>query len=350
MALKNDESISLLGKRLIDLMAEQKYESPRELAVHLYDQHLVHVKTRTTDNPDYDIRISAIGSIEKKIVRHIKTGLISDDTGEYLPAYCKTLKCSSDYLLGLTHVRSSNIEIRKISELTGLDETVIQNFIDHNNEETELVGRWWSFILQEPLFWDIPENLDYAEQKIEDQYHNESVLKALHWMIKHCPEDHKKDYYKLDGDIVEYEDRISSIQPTFQGLLYKISRQFTDAVEKHIIESKQKFKAEEEKEDLEHVQYLVSQGVHYYNFRNSESETTPIPDDIWEQLPQTYPDEGSTIAKKLMNDRLKTTREAFKANHPDYSPKPIDYEPDNDYSKLPEHLRKFFQEKFGNKQ
>ena len=342
MALKNDDTIPSLGRRLLDLMEEMNYDSPKDLAKVLYDRELVHVNTRMTYTDEYDIRSSAIGSIEKKIVRHIKTGTIADTTGEFLPAYCKLLFCSSDYILGLTDIRSDDYEIRRITELTGLDEKVIGKFIDYNDEDNEHVASWWSYILNLDLFDEIPDSLEYAGDDLEEQYHTAAVLDALQWQIKHCPKDHSKDSIRLYSDQTDYEDRHNARVSSFQGWLYKISRSFTDAVEKHVIETKQEFKEQEQKEWITHVQNLAKQDIFYYNFRKSESEVVHMPDDIWEQLPQSFPDEGRDLARQLMNDRFKTERDAFKRNHPKYDPKAL-YQEDEEYQPTEEDLR--FQER-----
>ncbi len=88
MALRNDETISELGRRLYELMDEKKIGSPKELAKALYRLGLVHVKTRENFNSPERDRDNALQSIEKKIVRHIKSGVLADNQGEYLLAYC----------------------------------------------------------------------------------------------------------------------------------------------------------------------------------------------------------------------------------------------------------------------
>lgn len=87
MALRNDETISNLGQRLYSLMDEKGLDSPKDLAKRLYEEGLVHVKTRENYNSPERDRDNAVLSIEKKIVRHIKSGVISDQNGEYVIAY-----------------------------------------------------------------------------------------------------------------------------------------------------------------------------------------------------------------------------------------------------------------------
>ncbi len=303
MALKNDDSIPVLGRRLLDLMQEKGYDSPKALATALYDQGLVPVNTRVNDNDEYDIRLSAIGSIEKKIVRHIKTGLISDKTGQFILAYCKLFDCSSDYLLGLTPIRSSDIKVRRMSEMTGLDYKVIKKFIDFHNRDNKHIAQWWSYILSQDLFEEIPDNLAIAAQKLEEQYRIECVLEALKWQWINCPSDHNKDFLRIGNDRSEYKDRLNTIISSIQGLLYKISRLFTDTVEQHIIDSKCTYRQTELQEALRHVHQLAEDGIYYYNFRDSEIEHARIPDEIWAQLPQSYPENGKDLLCKLLDER-----------------------------------------------
>ena len=85
MALKNRDDLSELGNRLYLLMDrynlsvpdDKKIDTPKKLATALYEAGLVEVKNRENFNSDEINKNNAIGSIEKKIVRHINTGKIS---------------------------------------------------------------------------------------------------------------------------------------------------------------------------------------------------------------------------------------------------------------------------------
>ena len=107
MALKNQEGISEFGKRLYMMMERhndtvddsKKISSPKDLAIAFYGEGLVHVNTRENFNDPSRDKWNAINSIEKKIVRHIKTGVISDKQGEYLLAYASFFDCSTTFPL-----------------------------------------------------------------------------------------------------------------------------------------------------------------------------------------------------------------------------------------------------------
>ena len=159
MALRNDESISELGRRLYELMDEKQISSPKDLAKVLYGLGLVHVKTRENFNSPERDRDNAIQSIEKKIVRHIKSGLLADNQGEYLVAYCRFFDCSSDYILGFTNIRTPNVEARRICELIGLPEEIILELIKLNQEELRPIPGCWSMLMKSKLFRSLPEDI-----------------------------------------------------------------------------------------------------------------------------------------------------------------------------------------------
>lgn len=238
MALRNDESISELGKRMLALMEEHGYQSPKELAKELFSRELIHVKTRDDRfNSEERKRDNAILSIEKKIVRHIRTGLISDDSGEYLPGYCKLLDCASDYLLGLTRIKSSDIEVRRICEKTGLREPVVRGFIEHNipDSEDEAVAGWWSFILSTELLTSIPHDLVIASQEDIDGYRLKGLLLRTKWCEEHAVE--LGLTFDNEMSVSEIEEALEQKEPHLQGMLYKISRDLITALEKEIVET-----------------------------------------------------------------------------------------------------------------
>ena len=250
MALKNDESISELGKRLLDLMRENGFHSPKEFAKELYSQQLIHVKTRECFNSPERMRNNAILSIEKKIVRHIRTGLISDDSGEYILGYCKLLNCSSDYLLGLTPIKSADIEVRRICEKTGLQEPAVTGLIkyaDYNDEndffpEHECIAGWWSLILGSDLLYSIPNDTRIASEEIQEGYRRRSMLQIAKWNIEHCAELHLDHECVIDNEqsIQRIEEQLKQLEPHLQGMLYKISRDLTTILEKEIVDSNKK--------------------------------------------------------------------------------------------------------------
>lgn len=232
MALRNDESISALGQRLYLLMDEKGLDSPKDLAKTLHELGLVHVKTRENFNSPERDRDNAILSIEKKIVRHIKSGIISDQNGEYVLAYSKFFGCSSDYILGLTCIRTPDIETRHICELLGLSEAVVSELIKcHKNDDNPVPG-CWSFLLGSSLLYSLPDDIITMGNELQLMYQREGELNALLW------ERNKKsgpDLMDINLDIEGWQQEMESRRSAFYGMLSKISRNFEDVIEKHII-------------------------------------------------------------------------------------------------------------------
>lgn len=186
MALKNQEGISEFGKRLYLMMERyndaaddaKKVSSPKDLAIAFYSDGLVHVNTRENFNDPSRDKWNAINSIEKKIVRHIKTGVISDKQGEYLLAYAKFFDCSTDYLLGLTPIVSSDIEVRRICELLGLSEAVVIELLRCRQNGDVAVSGCWSLLMESSLLHSIPNDIISMGKEMQRMYQAEGELKV----------------------------------------------------------------------------------------------------------------------------------------------------------------------------
>ena len=130
MAYKNtmrEDEYSGFGKKLMGLMCESGYDTAPKLARKLYDSGVVKVKPRNgkyEDDDGTEQRKNAIGSVQKKIEKHLKSE-ICDIQGEFIIAYSRFFQCSADWLLGFTDVRTPNIEVRQICEKTGLSEAAV---------------------------------------------------------------------------------------------------------------------------------------------------------------------------------------------------------------------------------
>lgn len=239
MALRNDESISELGRRLYELMDEKKIRSPKDLAKVLYKLELVHVKTRDNFNSPERDRDNAILSIEKKIVRHIKSGMMVDSQGEYLLAYCKFFQCSSDYIMGLTNIRTPNIEARRICELIGLPEETVLELIELNKDELRPVQGCWSMLMKSSLFHSLPVDIVAMGNELRLMYQREAEIKALEWErgIVSGP-----DLMDINLDIEGKQEELESRRSAFYGLLSKASRNVEDTIEDDLKASFEKFR------------------------------------------------------------------------------------------------------------
>lgn len=133
MAIKNelqdDGDLRLFKNRLWNLMKkkDKNLDGPRKLATLLYDEGYVLSKKREKDSfnePSRD-KSNAVGSMEKKIRVHLNSDSADCLDGEYVTVYCNIFGCSADYLFGYTDIKSGDIEIRRICEITGLSEEAI---------------------------------------------------------------------------------------------------------------------------------------------------------------------------------------------------------------------------------
>lgn len=239
MALKNQEDISDFGKRLYLMMERynenvdetEQIKSPKDLAIAFYNSGKVHVNTRENFNDPSRDKWNAINSIEKKIVRHIKTGVISDKQGDYLLAYATFFHCSTDYLLGLTTITSSNLVVRRICELLGLSEAVVVELIRCNQTENISVPGCWSLLMESDLLYSIPNEIISMGKEMLLMYQAEGELKAYEWERTKVS---GPDLIDLDLDIEGKQNAIDSKRSAFYGLLSKVSRNVEERIEAHL--------------------------------------------------------------------------------------------------------------------
>ena len=239
MALKNRDDLPQVGERLFFLMErysrsvpeDKKIDTPKKLAIALYEAGLVEVKNRENFNSDEINKNNAIGSIEKKIVRHINTGKISDKNGDYLLAYAKFFKCSSDYILGLTDIISDSIEVRQICQAIGLPEYIVLELIKNQKKGNYAVPDCWSIFLGSDLLYSIPEDMIVMTNELKTSYQCEGELKAL-----------QKKGERLSGpdlmdnqlDMEGLRISMESSRSAFYGRLSKVSRNIEETIESHI--------------------------------------------------------------------------------------------------------------------
>ena len=244
MALwNNSRKLSPLGLRLKELVDEKNksitneediIQSPRDLAKHLYSLGLVHVNTGDNFNDEGTDKNNAIGSVEKKIVRHIKTGRIVDHNGEFVIAYSKFFNCSSDYILGLTKIKSTDIEVRRICELTGLSEAAVNNLVSGKLIYDQLgknINYYWSVLLESSLYKELA--FDWLEARVQamnaagNEHNLQIATKLLEQGISKEHLGEKLDPYALDDAAKTYRD-------AYEGILYKLYRKIVNLIEDNI--------------------------------------------------------------------------------------------------------------------
>ena len=227
MAIKNEDNLSEFGQKLMNLMQESGYDTPKALAAQLLEAKLVTVNTRGKDL--YKNKDNAIGSVEKKIRIHLHAKDASCLQGEFVKAYCTFFSCSADYLFGYTDIRNPNMDIRKMCEMTGLSEKVVSKFEQCNgSEQTKHYCSGWSQILESSLFTGIIETwlaageqaLLAAQKEIECKKINDEIKKAS-----------GPDILDLRCDLEGVENAYKSANAAYAGLLFNISRNMAGFIE-----------------------------------------------------------------------------------------------------------------------
>ena len=119
--------------RLSKLMISKGYKNSNDLARALYEQELVSVKSKITEETlEEEIKKNAIGSIVKKVRKHMVADDASLVQGEFIVAYSRLFECSADYLLGYSDVITRDVTIQSICKATGLSEIAVLKLIDPN--------------------------------------------------------------------------------------------------------------------------------------------------------------------------------------------------------------------------
>lgn len=190
MAYKTLEhsDLNLFKNRLWKLMEEKEIYTAKDLAKKLYDEGYVSVRQKESDDEPSTIYGRAIGSIEKKIQKHLNSNDAEKLQGEFVIAYCKFFECSADYLFGKIECKTHDDEF--IHSKTGLSEIAIL-------ELRQLHAR--TVVFREDNY-----DLDIINALIEQLNHkNNSVL---HWLTIYLySKGLEKDlwYYTESGTISE---------------------------------------------------------------------------------------------------------------------------------------------------
>ena len=149
--------------------------------------------------------------------------------GEFVNAYCKFFSCSADYLFGYTDIRTPNIEVRHICEITGLSETVINRLLeDFKSEETVHRCQTWSKMLESELYYGIVYNWWMAGEQAMIATQKEVEREKL---IKDLKKASGPDVLDIRADLEGVENDYKSANAAYAGLLFNISRNVSEFVE-----------------------------------------------------------------------------------------------------------------------
>ena len=156
-SLEEKSDFSKFYNRLWTLMENSGDDTPKKLAAALYKEDLVHVNQNDQIDADekdsyiqQEKRKNAIGSIEKKIIKHLNSEDTDKLQGEFVRAYCKHFNCSADFLFGNTDIKTNQIDVRNVCEATGLSETAVSYLVEIKNtsENSTTKLNFWSSLIE----------------------------------------------------------------------------------------------------------------------------------------------------------------------------------------------------------
>lgn len=231
MSLKNAEDLSEFGARLRDLIVE-KGKTPKTLAKDLLEEGLVKVKfggkdiTKKADN--------AIGAVEKKIRTHINAKGPSHLQGEFVLAYCKYFNISSDYLFGLTPLRTNNMDIRNICQITGLSEKAVNRLVYHGGDPRDHNNNCicWSRLIESEVYESINRTITSTQDQLMAKAKAQAYAVALRDAMK---SQGGKKLLDMQADLKGYEEQLNICNNALSGSLFIISRDVSNVIERFYI-------------------------------------------------------------------------------------------------------------------
>ncbi|RHO56689.1 hypothetical protein DW091_13380 [Eubacterium sp. AM05-23] len=230
---ENHDDMSKFKNRLWYLMEQKEYKAARDLATSLYDEGLAEVNSKDNIyNSEEEKRKNAIGSIEKKINKHLSADDTKNVQGEFINAYCKHFGCSADYLFGFSKIRTNNPQVKKICNLTGLSEAAVNKLIKECTEQegVSYIHECWSALIESDLFMSIPFDWHSAYNEICEFLKCDAALQAIDEVTK-------------DEDESSFEYNIVAIKgkpirkardghyAAYYGMLYKLAQSISQTLD-----------------------------------------------------------------------------------------------------------------------
>lgn len=235
MAFRNlsSDEVTRFGSKLFSMMVDHNMDTPRKLATALYDAGLVTVKTNTENlNDHFQNRSNAIGSIEKKIRKHLYADSPSCLQGEFVLAYCKFFDCSADYLFSNTSIKSGNSTIRDFCEATGLNENIVQKLVDAPDDFTKMKQTAIWNVLMSEVMDSIGEEYNAIVSEVMDYCTTKEQLTKVQYLLNNSmnliTSDSKCD---LENKANHLQEDLVSHRSAYNGNIYKVSRMLSDAID-----------------------------------------------------------------------------------------------------------------------
>ena len=252
---ENHDDLSKFKNRLWHLMEEKKYKAARDLATSLYDEGLAEVNSKgDLYNSEEEKRKNAIGSIEKKINKHLSSDDTKNVQGEFINAYCRHFGCSADYLFGFSKIKTNNPKVKKICDLTGLSEGAVDRLMKECQEQdgVSYIHECWSSLIESDLFMSIPFDWGRAYYEACECLKCNAAIKAIEEVLK--DEDESSFAYNM---VAIKEKPIKKASDghyaAYYGMLYKLAQGISQRLDEL---SEKKTQAEHVyDEELEQMKY-----------------------------------------------------------------------------------------------
>ncbi len=129
------EDLPVFGRRLMELAREKGIGTPTLLAESLYENYKELVEPAQRKNKNGKLvkdRKHDIDAITRMVQTHFNEEHAYNIQSKYMYAYSELFNCSLDYLYGKVSVRSTDPDMNKICEKTGLSEKSIERLMRHS--------------------------------------------------------------------------------------------------------------------------------------------------------------------------------------------------------------------------
>ncbi len=274
--MKEDQFVSNTGYRLKTLMDESGFDTAPKLARELYEQGLIIPNSRSSYEEEY----GPIKTITRRIQGHLNANGPEKISTNYAIAYSKIFHCSTDYILGLTDIRTNDMDTRLIAYKTGLSEKAVQNLLygatrdlfgddesvpeftvtDENGSETTIpfnryIYEAWSLLLESPLCKSIADDYRALRDTLMEYISRKAELEAREKVRNQQEYDPFMESLQDMAIDTLKEHTVPSYQTAYYGIIFKMASDITSflsskATTYTIFPQKEQDKIKEEKMDL----------------------------------------------------------------------------------------------------
>lgn len=228
------DDTTLFKNRLLSLMEEKGdiCNSARKLALALYEGRYFLDMEYHFEKGESHLKQKDIWKIEKQIIKHLNAIDGFKISGKYLIVYSLFFDCSTDYLLGLTDIKSRDLEIRQICETTGLTEKSLYNLTALPSKEISRISLSFynellNVVLESEAIKDLRNDWIHL-LRLRNKYFNELAEITAWDIVKERVHDENGAIHKtkidnlrktIDLNIDSYYGRLNKMTIAFSSLI-----------------------------------------------------------------------------------------------------------------------------------